>query len=117
MKTNHRLSGFTFGEILGLTLLLISIVGVVLVIVAGTMKKERQSVCLSTLSRINAAKTIFAHENGLTNGAKVAASAIYGERGYFLRPSCPSKGTYDIKPIGVYPTCSCPWHIPKEITQ
>lgn len=67
--------------------------------------------CLHNLEIISKAKTEFARDHSLTNGAPVTAEQLvdYLEEGW-QRLRCPGRGTYAVHPIGEPPTCSEPNH-------
>ena len=60
--------------------------------------------CAGSLIRINLTKLVYAHYNGLTNGAVIPDDVIWRENQHIER--CGTGGHYSINPVGVYPSCS-----------
>lgn len=103
--------GFTLLEVI----ILAGIIGILAVIVIPSYIKYRaqaaQSVCIQSLTKIEAVKQTWGLEARRTTGDQPSDDDLFGPMGYMrTKPVCPSGGDYTINPIGENATCSFAGH-------
>lgn len=104
MKLNRE-KGYLLGEI---TLAMAVITIIVIFVLSNFIRdgdKAKKSVCLANLKQMEVAKVRLAIDKGLPTGKKVKITDIVPSYINTV-PSCPSKGNYKIRRIGMYPLCT-----------
>jgi len=108
-KTRSDEAAFTLIEIM----IVVAIIGLLAAIAVPNFLKMRTQAqaraCITNLQRIDSAKQLWGLENGKTDGEEPQEADIVPT--YIkTKPTCPSAGTYQFKPIGQAPTCTVPAH-------
>lgn len=105
-KLSNR-TGFTLVEVM----IVVAIIGLLMAIAIPNFQKSRMSaqvkVCIENLSKIEAAKQLWALEAGKIEGDVPTQADLVGpDLNLRIMPPCPGGGTYTIGAIGVNVTCS-----------
>ena len=103
-------AGFTLVEIM----VVVCILAMLLAIVVPYYVKQRASaqadICISNLTKIEAAANQFAMENGKQTGDFINYPTDLRPYIKLTRlgeiPECPARGTYEMPSVGAFPTCS-----------
>jgi len=64
----------------------------------------QRTACVGNMVHIRLAKLGYAEAHGLTSGAIIPDALVWREVGWTQR--CASGGSYTIRPVGEWPTCS-----------
>lgn len=72
----------------------------------------RKSQCLGNLKIMDNAKEQWAMDNKKTTGDSCSFTDLVGATNYIKNmPVCPSGGTYDLRPVSSFSTCSFTGHV------
>lgn len=111
MRILRKKYAFTLIEIM----IVVSIIGLLLAVAIPSYLRTRKvafaRICANNLRIIEAAKQQWGVENGKKSTDVPTEADLVGPNLYLkVMPVCPAGGTYSIKSIGEYPTCSFPEH-------
>jgi len=100
--------GLTLVEIITVSF----IISIIVMIAVPSWMRQRETArsraCQENLTKIDAAKELYAMENNLSNGTPVEMDDLVAQDdGYLKRePVCPAGGEYLVQPIGTAPSCT-----------
>ena len=105
-----RRSGFTLIEIMIVVAVIALVLSIAIPNYFHMTAISKRTVCINNLIKITAAVEQWAIENNATAGTKLSSQQeedLYTNYFHSGKPTCPSGGTYEIKPVGSNPQVTC----------